>query len=508
MKKGAILLSLAMVLSSAAVTVGDGKDASAAKKVKLAKSKITVKVKQTKKIKIKGVKKKQVKKITVKSKKTSICNSKKSGKVAIKVTGKKKGSTKVIVNLKLKKKVGGKKKYKLTLKVEVKKGAPTPTATPTPDTRTATTVKTVELKDMTYYIGQKDPTPLDASKTTVTPPEAATGGAVTYQWYMGPATGSAVEVATTAQYAPDITKAGTFSVYYTAKFTPTEQYKKTYQESSATSNKATITVLEKVPITFDANGGTFGTGTNAKTELKKEYEWGKDLGTLPLESEMSPPSTTTGGRDLLGWAMTKTASSGNVSSNTKATEAVTYYAVWGTRQSDPSPSTPSAPTPVITGLEYADSENVRCTFTVDGPSALTFQWYYIMGPYQSETENTETNVIPVTTIGDAVGSSGSKVYVRAINSPSGYSSSASAWSEFAFVHFCGETGDNIASGTRDLIKRVGDTVNISEAPDVSNSSSNVLLGWGESSTGPATLSEGHPVTVNGTLNLFPVWQGS
>ena len=100
-------------------------------KVKLAKSKITVKVKQTKKVKIKNIKKKQVRKLTVKSKKTSVATAKKAGKVAIKVTGKKKGSAKVIANLKLKKKVGGKKSYKLKLNVEVKKAGLAPTAAPT-----------------------------------------------------------------------------------------------------------------------------------------------------------------------------------------------------------------------------------------------------------------------------------------------------------------------------------------------------------------------------------------
>ena len=132
-KAGAVALSLALAMSTLAIT-----PASAAKKVKLAKTKITVNVGKTKKVKIKNVKKTQVKKLTVKSSKKAVATAKKAGKVAIKVTGKKKGSAKVTANLKLKTKVAGKKAYKLTLKVTVKKAAtpvePTvaPTAAPTP----------------------------------------------------------------------------------------------------------------------------------------------------------------------------------------------------------------------------------------------------------------------------------------------------------------------------------------------------------------------------------------
>ena len=127
-KAGAVALSLALAMSTFA---GTGSISLAKKGVSIAKS-TTVKVKQTKKLKIKGVKKSKVKSIKVTSKKTSIATAKKSGKVAIKVTGKKKGSTKVITNLKLKKKVGGKKKYKLTTKVTVKAAEPAPTEAPAP----------------------------------------------------------------------------------------------------------------------------------------------------------------------------------------------------------------------------------------------------------------------------------------------------------------------------------------------------------------------------------------
>ena len=121
----ALILAFVMTIG----IIGPGSQA--VKMIKLSKSKITVNVEQTKKIKIKNIKKKQVKKLTVKSKNTKVAKAKKSGKVAVKVTGKKKGSTKVIVNLKLKKGVDGKKTYKLELKVTVAKAGYTPTPAPT-----------------------------------------------------------------------------------------------------------------------------------------------------------------------------------------------------------------------------------------------------------------------------------------------------------------------------------------------------------------------------------------
>ena len=110
-------------------------DADAAKKIKLSSKSISVAKGATKKVTIKNVKAKKVKKLTVKSADKKIATVKKSGKTAIKVTGKKAGkSTKVTVKVKV-----GKKTTKLTLKVKVTKAkkvvpttAPTtaPTATP------------------------------------------------------------------------------------------------------------------------------------------------------------------------------------------------------------------------------------------------------------------------------------------------------------------------------------------------------------------------------------------
>ncbi len=107
-------------------------DADAAKKIKLSSKSISVAKGATKKVTIKNVKAKKVKKLTVKSADKKIATVKKSGKTAIKVTGKKAGkSTKVTVKVKV-----GKKTTKLTLKVKVtkaKKVVPTtaPTTAPT-----------------------------------------------------------------------------------------------------------------------------------------------------------------------------------------------------------------------------------------------------------------------------------------------------------------------------------------------------------------------------------------
>ena len=148
-KAGAVALSLALAMSTLAIT-----PASAAKKVKLAKTKITVNVGKTKTVKIKNVKKKQVKKLTVKSSKKAVATAKASKKTAIKVKGKKAGSAKVTANLKLKKKVGGKKAYKMTLKVTVKKSSPvTPTAAPaTPTPVVTATAVSIENATTGYKV--------------------------------------------------------------------------------------------------------------------------------------------------------------------------------------------------------------------------------------------------------------------------------------------------------------------------------------------------------------------
>lgn len=116
-------LALALMLPIGVV------DADAAKKApKLSKSKISVTVKKSKKVTIQNAKKvKQLKwKLTKKGKK--VVSIKKSGKKALKITGKKNGTATVKVSFKV-----GKRKYTKKLKVTVKK-ANKNVATPTPDT--------------------------------------------------------------------------------------------------------------------------------------------------------------------------------------------------------------------------------------------------------------------------------------------------------------------------------------------------------------------------------------
>lgn len=115
-------------------------DAEAAKKPKLAKKKLTLAVKATKKIKIKNVKAKKVKKLVVKSNKKKIATAKKSGKTAIKVTGKKAGKANITVKVTLK---GKKKPVTLKLKVTVKNVVkPTPSDSPVTQTPTQTSTPT------------------------------------------------------------------------------------------------------------------------------------------------------------------------------------------------------------------------------------------------------------------------------------------------------------------------------------------------------------------------------
>ena len=114
-------LAKVMAVALTVSLVGTAADADAAKKIKLSKKSITVTKGKSKKVTIKNVKAKKVKKLTVKTTKKKVATVKKAGKTAFKVTGKKVGSAKIKVTLKLK---GKKKATKLTLKVKVKKAAP------------------------------------------------------------------------------------------------------------------------------------------------------------------------------------------------------------------------------------------------------------------------------------------------------------------------------------------------------------------------------------------------
>ena len=530
-KRGAFLLSLAMVLSLIGVGPVGSKNALAANKIQLAKNKITVEVKESKKIKIENIKKNQVEKLTVKSKKTSVAKAKKVGKTEIKVTGKKKGITKVTVHLKLKKKVAGKKKYKFTLDVNVKKtSTSTPTPKPIPRYTTEPTlpiadikVNTVHLPDMTYYLGQTSPSPLDASGTTGS--VASTGETsrenITFQWFAGESKGEeeAVKDATEKTYTPDISKVGTSYVYYTANFVPKDKI----IGATGVSNTATITVLEKVPITFDANGGTFIDADKAK----KEVTWGETLGATPSESDMTAPTSGTNGTDFLGWATTNTATYGDVYSSTKITQAATYYAVWGTRPPEtpyvpPAPPSAEIPQNVTislvtddsggTDLEYDDVGGLICNCTVRGESSLTYQWFYTLNGEAQEPITTNEKVLISDWLGDLIGSGGT-IYVRVINSPSGYSASTSIPSAtYAFVTFKSMDGEIMTVGdvNKDsvvLLRETGSTLNIDEAPTIQKDSCD-FSGWGAYEAQNPTLDSEHSIRVDHSMQLYAVWRNA
>lgn len=119
------VLVAAMVLGM--LPMGQASESGAAAKVKLSAKKLTIKKGKTKKLSVKNAKKYKVS-WKVKSKKTATI--KKSGKYAVKVTGKKAGKTTITCTLKK-----GKKSKKLTCKVVVESknavtSKPTPKATP------------------------------------------------------------------------------------------------------------------------------------------------------------------------------------------------------------------------------------------------------------------------------------------------------------------------------------------------------------------------------------------
>ncbi len=153
---------MAVALTVSLVSVAP--DADAAKKPKLAKKTITVTKGKSKKVKIKNVKAKKVKKITVKVKNKKIATVKKSGKTAVKVTGKKKGSTKATVSVTLK---GKKKATKLKLTVKVNNAK-----TPTPSTSTAPGGSTTPATQAPSQAPTKAPT----QAPTKAPTQAPTGG--------------------------------------------------------------------------------------------------------------------------------------------------------------------------------------------------------------------------------------------------------------------------------------------------------------------------------------------
>lgn len=102
---------LTLALLTGSLTTGQAADSYAAAKLKLSTKKITMKIGKTKKVSVKNAKKNKIK---WNIKKKSIASFKKSGKYAVKVTGKKKGTTTLVCKVK-----AGKKWKTLSCKVTV-----------------------------------------------------------------------------------------------------------------------------------------------------------------------------------------------------------------------------------------------------------------------------------------------------------------------------------------------------------------------------------------------------
>lgn len=102
---------LTLALLTGSLTTGQAADSYAAAKLKLSTKKITMKIGKTKKVSVKNAKKNKIK---WNIKKKSIASFKKSGKYAVKVTGKKKGTTTLVCKVKV-----GKKWKTLSCKVTV-----------------------------------------------------------------------------------------------------------------------------------------------------------------------------------------------------------------------------------------------------------------------------------------------------------------------------------------------------------------------------------------------------
>lgn len=113
-------MALSLVVPTLAVPEVD-----AATKPKLSASKVSVKVKKTKKITVKGVKAKKIKKTTWSISKKKIAKITKKTKTSVTIKGLKKGSAKLTAKIKV-----GKKTYTKKCTVNVTAGV-TPTATPT-----------------------------------------------------------------------------------------------------------------------------------------------------------------------------------------------------------------------------------------------------------------------------------------------------------------------------------------------------------------------------------------
>lgn len=194
-KAGAVALSLAMAMSIVGVTPASA----AAKKVTLSKTKGTIKVGKTATVKIKGTKKANIKKVTFKYTKKKIVKATWNKKTPLKFTvkGLQAGKTTVKAVVKLKKKVGSKKKYTLKYVATVKKAA-TPTEAPAGD------LESVALNIAAPTVG-------DTITVALTPANAS--NVASYKWYSSDAADgnfTQIEGAVTESLAIDSTLVGKY----------------------------------------------------------------------------------------------------------------------------------------------------------------------------------------------------------------------------------------------------------------------------------------------------------
>lgn len=133
---------IAIVLTAALVFTGvGGNTADAAKKAKISKSKLTLKVGKSKKLTVKNLTKKQKKKLKWTSTKKKVATVSKKGKVKAKKAGKAKIIAKV-----------GKKKFICKVTVVKKKVVPTVKPTPTPKPKTKAQLAAEDRANLTALI--------------------------------------------------------------------------------------------------------------------------------------------------------------------------------------------------------------------------------------------------------------------------------------------------------------------------------------------------------------------
>lgn len=173
---------LTLALLTGSLTTGQAADSYAAAKLKLSTKKITMKIGKTKKVSVKNAKKNKIK---WNIKKKSIASIKKSGKYAVKVTGKKKGTTTLVCKVKV-----GKKWKTLSCKVTVQSVSQTSqgnttnsqsgntTTTPVPTSSvTVTATPTANQTKAPTQMPTETPTETPTVTPTATPTVTATPSA-------------------------------------------------------------------------------------------------------------------------------------------------------------------------------------------------------------------------------------------------------------------------------------------------------------------------------------------